>query len=269
MTVKLSIKYCVLSLVTILAISSCGTQKKVLYLQDNVINQEVETIKGGEIRFKPNDIISIFVTSKTPELAAIFNLPRVQSTIGQTSLSASSQYNGTLNYTIDPKGNIDYPVLGTLKATGYTKSEFAKHIKDKIMASNLIKDPVVTVEYANLCFSVIGDVTRPGKYAITDEKTNILEALSMAGDLTITGMRDRVFLTRRLDDKVITYQLNLKSKDIYQSPAYYIQQKDVIYVEPNKVRTNQSTLNGNNVRSTSFWLSLASLLVTVAVLIVK
>ena len=257
-------------LVAIIALSSCATQEKILYLQDRVINQEIETFKGGEIRFQPNDIISIFVTSKTPELASVFNLPRVQGAIGNTSsLSASSQYNGTLNFTIDLDGNIDYPVLGTLKVTGYTKTELAKFIKEKILASKLIKDPVVTVEYANLSFSVLGEVARPGKYAITDERTNILEALSMAGDLAITGVRDRVFLTRRLDDKMITYQLDLRSKDIYQSPAYYIQQKDIIYVEPNKVRTNQSTVNGNNVRSTSFWMSLASLLTTITVLIVK
>lgn len=264
------VKRIVLFLVAIVALNSCATQEKVLYLQDNVINQEIETIKGGEIRFQPNDIISIFVTSKTPELAAVFNLPRVQGAIGSTSSqSASSQYNGILNFTIDPDGNIDYPVLGTLKIAGYTKSELAKFIKDKILASNLIKDPVVTVEYANLSFSVIGEVANPGKYAITDERTSILEALSMAGDLTINGVRNRVFLTRRIDDKLINYQLDLRSKDIYQSPAYYIQQKDVIYVEPNKIRTNQSTVNGNNVRSTSFWMSLASLLTTITVLIVK
>ena len=264
------IKRIVLFLAAIVAFSSCATQQKIIYLQNNVINQELETVRGGEIRFQPNDIISIFVSSKTPELAAVFNLPRVQGAIGNTySLSASSQYNGTLNFTIDPNGDIDYPVLGTLKAIGYTKSELARYIKNKILASNLLKDPVVTVEYANLSFSVIGEVTKPGKYAITDERTNILEALSMAGDLTINGMRNRVFLTRRLDDKLISYQLDLRSKDIYQSPAYYIQQKDIIYVEPNKVRSNQSTINGNNVRSTSFWMSLASLFATIAVLIVK
>lgn len=264
---KFSIKNYALILVAIIAFSSCATQQKVLYLQDRVINEEIETIQGGEIRFKPNDIISIFVTSKTPELAAAFNLPRIQQTIGGTSSqSASSGYSGTLNFTIDPDGNIDYPVLGTLKATGYTKTELAKFIKDKIVLSNLIKDPVVTVEYANLSFSVMGEVTRPGNYSITDERTNILEALSMAGDLTINGVRDRVFLTRRLNDKQITYQLDLKSKDIYQSPAYYIQQKDIIYVEPNKVRTNQSTVNGNTVRSASFWVSIASFLTSITTL---
>ena len=261
------IKRIVLFLVAIVALNSCATQEKILYLQDNVINQEIETIKGGEIRFQPNDIISIFVNSKNPELAAVFNLPRIQSIVGnESSNSSSNAYNGALNYTLNAKGEIDFPVLGTILAKGMTKSELAEYIKKEIINSELIKDPIVTVEYANLTFTTMGEVVRPGNYYLKKEQTTILEALGMSGDLTISGVRDRVFLTRKLDNKLITYQLDLRSKNIYQSPAFYVQQNDVIYVEPNKYRSNQSTVSGNSFASTSFWISLASLATTIATL---
>ena len=258
-----------LLLVAVVAISSCSMQKKIVYLQDQVINTELETIKGGEIRFQPSDIISIFVNSKNPELAAIFNMPRVQRVVGSAQASDMSGYNGTLNYTIDSDGYIDFPVLGRIKAFGLTKRELANSIKQMILQSEMIKDPIVTVEYANLTFSALGEVSRPGSFNIIKEKTTVLEALSMAGDLTINGVRDRVYLTRRTDNKQITYHLDLKTSAIYNSPAFYIQQNDVIYVEPNRTRANQSTLNGNTVRSTSFWFSLISALTTIAVLITK
>ena len=264
------IKRILLSFLIVVAFSSCATQKNILYLQDNVINTEVETIKGGEIRLKPNDAISIFVSSKNPELASVFNLPRVQQTIGDRySSSANSEQNGVLGYTVDLEGFINFPVLGKLNVGGLTKLELAEDIKSRILKSEMIKDPIITVEFANLTFSTLGEVVRPGNYSIKKDQTTILEALSMSGDLTINGVRDRVFLTRKLNDKLITYQLDLKSTSIYQSPAYYVQQNDIIYIEPNKVSSNKSTVNGNTVRSASFWMSLTSLLTTLTLLFIN
>ncbi|MFI3297237.1 MAG: polysaccharide biosynthesis/export family protein [bacterium] len=250
-------------LILVVMCTSCATQQKILYLQDNIVNTDIETIAGGEIRLKPDDVISIVVTSKNPELAAVFNLSKPQ----QEGSSTSS--NTQVNYTINSDGKIDFPVLGLIDAEGFTKTELIESIKSKIIESEMILDPVVTIEFSNLSFSTLGEVASPGTYNITKNRTTILEALSMSGDLTITGVRDRVFLTRKNGDKVKTYQLDLKSKDIYQSPAYYVQQNDVIYVEPNKIRTNQSTVNGNTVRSTSFWMSLASLITTLSILIIN
>ncbi len=264
------IKRILLLFLLVVAFSSCATQKRILYLQDNVINTELETIKGGEIRLKPNDAISVFVSSKNPELASIFNLPRVQQTIGGSySSSANSGVNGVLGYTIDLDGYINFPVLGKLRVDGLTKLELAEKIRLLILESDMIKDPIVTTEFSNLTFSTLGEVARPGNYSITKDQTTILEALSISGDLTINGVRNRVFLTRKLDDKLITYQLDLKSRSIYQSPAYYVQQNDLIYVEPNKTRANQSTVNGNTVRSASFWMSLTSLLTSLTLIFVN
>ncbi|MFI3315311.1 MAG: polysaccharide biosynthesis/export family protein [Rikenellaceae bacterium] len=253
-------------LVCVMIFISCNTQKKVIYLQDNVINEKIELVADGEIRFKPNDAISIYVSSTTPSLAAIFNLSRSQLSANGTTSSYSGQ-NNSLCYTVDSNGEIDFPIFGKIKVAGMTKQDIIADIKERIVSSGMLNDPIVTVEFDNLKFSTIGEFNSPGSYEILNEKTSILEAISMSGDLTINGMRDRVFLMRTESGKLITYQLDLKSKDIFSSPAYYIQQNDVIYVEPNTVKTNQSTVNGNTVKSTSFWISIASFMTTLIVLI--
>ncbi|MFI3266032.1 MAG: polysaccharide biosynthesis/export family protein [Rikenellaceae bacterium] len=253
----------ILPLIMILTLfSSCSTHKKILYLQDNVIDSQVQTITNGEIRFKPGDVISIFVSSRNPELAAVFNL-------SYSSNNNSSGESNLLSYTIDDKGNIDFPVLGEIRAEGYTKIELARNIKKMILESEMINDPTVIVNYQNLSFSTIGEVSRPGNYSISKDKTTIFEALSLSGDLSINGVRDRVFVTRRVNNSMMTYQVDLRSKDIYQSPAFYVQQNDVIYVEPSKIKTNQSTANGNTVRSASFWMSLASFLTSMTLIFIN
>lgn len=262
-------KNLVITLVLLLFVS-CNMQKDVIYMQDRVINTEVETIQGGEIRLKANDVISIVVTSKNPELSQIFNLPISRMYAGSTSTYGLTTSQGDiLGYTIDENGCIDFPILGTIEIGDKTRLEVATYINKLIVDSGLLKDPIVTVDFINLKISILGEVSKPGQYSITRDKMTVLEALSMAGDLTITGERDGVFLTRKMDDKLITYQLDLKSTDIYQSPAFYIQQDDMIYVEPNRMRSNQYTANGNTFSTSSFWISLASLLTTITVLIVN
>jgi len=133
-----------------------------------------------------------------------------------------------------------------------------------------VKDPVVIVEYANLGFNVMGEVNKPGRYSFDRDHLTILDAISMAGDLTIQGRRYNVFVMREEGDERVTYRLNLQNaQELLQSPAYYLQQNDVVYVEPNEFRSRQTTVNGNNVLSASFWISVASLLTSIAVLIVK
>ena len=137
-----------------------------------------------------------------------------------------------------------------------------------MIKENLVKDPVVTVEFANLCISVLGEVNNPGRFSIDRDKLTVLDALSMAGDLTIYGNRSKVMVLRQEGDVQRVYGLNLTSGNhVYTSPAFYLQQNDVVYVEPNAVKARQSTVNGNNVRSTSFWISLASLLTSIGILI--
>jgi polysaccharide export outer membrane protein len=160
--------------------------------------------------------------------------------------------------------------LGKIHVAGKSRSEIAAFIKDALITGNYVKDPVVTVEFMNLTISVLGEVNNPGRFNIDRDQMTLLDAISMAGDLTIYGKRDKVMVLREENGAQRVYGIDLCSaSQMYASPAYNLQQNDVIYVEPNTVRARQSTVNGNNVRSTSFWISLASLLTTISVLVFK
>ena len=173
-------------------------------------------------------------------------------------------------YTVDSEGYIDFPQLGLIKVAGLKREEVAYTVKEKLVESNLLKDPVVTVEYANLGFNIMGEVNKPGRYSFDRDRLTLLDALAMAGDLSIQGKRQNILLMReQKDGKHITYRLDLQNaQQLMQSPAFYIQQNDVIYVEPNAYRARQTTVNGNNVLSASFWISVASLATSITTSIV-
>ena len=265
------IKRILLSLLIAVAFSSCATQKKISYFQDVQPNVEFEYIEGKDITVQTDDMLSIVVSSKNPELAMLFNLPRVQQLVGTDSkdLSLSSSRGELSGYTVNSKGKIDFPIVGEIYIAGQTKEEIVATIKNTLISNDLLKDPIVTVNFINLQFSIVGEVLRPGRYNLVKNQTTLLEAISMAGDLTIFGQRDKIFLTRDQNGKKITYQIDLRSQDVYQSPAFYVQQNDLIYVEPNKVKANQSTVNGNSFQSTSFWISVTSLLATITILFIN
>lgn len=266
------LKRCLLLAACAALLSSCATPKEVVYFQDlQQTDGTLAAVQAKEIRVRPDDKISIIVNSRDPQLTDLFNLPYVSRQLGQTLRSVTSTYGqsqGVSGYTVDSEGNIDFPVLGKIHVEGMTREEIGRCIKDELIGQDLVKDPVVTVEFMNLTVSVMGEVAKPGRYAIERDRITILDALSMAGDLTIYGRRDAVMVQRMEGDTLQVYQLNLVSgQDVYNSPAFYLQQNDLVYVAPNDVKVRESTVNGNNIRSTSFWISLGSLLSSVAVLI--
>lgn len=253
---------------------SCSAPSHVTYFQDlRPGESEQKVVAATEIKVRPGDKLSIIVNSRDPQLTQLFNLPYVGQQIGQGAVTANNTTNssqGVSGYTVDEEGMIDFPVLGKIEIAGKNREEIAAFIKGELLAKNLVKDPVVTVEYMNLCISVLGEVTKPGRYSIDRDKVTVLDAISMAGDLTIYGKREKVLVLREEEGVQHVYGINLCSAEhLYTSPVYYLRQNDVVYVEPNNVRARQATVNGNNVRSTSFWISLASLLTTVAVLVFK
>lgn len=250
---------------------SCNSSKDVLYFQDLKSGDNVAvSAVPVPVTVKPEDKISIIVNSRDPQLMALFNLPRVNkqmSTVGQASSTNVSNGQDVMGYTVDSRGEIEFPVLGKIKVEGKTREEIGTYIKNELIAKNLVKDPIVTVEFMNLCVSVLGEVNSPGRYGIDRDKTTIIDALSMAGDLTINGNRNNVTVLRQDGDVQRVYAIDLTSgRDIYSSPAYYLQQNDVIYVEPNEMRARQSTVNGNTIRSASFWISITSLVMSIVVL---
>lgn len=160
-------------LLGIVLLTSCNTSKEIIYFQDIVVNQP-ETISGArDITVQPKDQISIMVSSKDPQLAALFNLTRVQYRAGSTDLRTGSNNGEISGYTLDDKGDIDFPIIGTLHIAGMTKSQIAALVKKRLMEENLVNDPVVTVEFMNLYFSVLGEVKTPGKYAITKDQITL------------------------------------------------------------------------------------------------
>lgn len=246
-------------------LSACSTTRQTNYFQDLYPGEsEQKVLFPLEIKVQPDDQISIMVSSRDPQLTSLFNL----SIMSQQGSSGSSR--GLSGYMVDAQGEIDFPVLGKIHIAGKKRSEIAAFIKNELISGNYVKDPVVTVEFMNLTISVLGEVNHPGRFNIDRNQMTLLDAIGMAGDLTIYGRRDKVLVLREENGTQRTYGINLCSaSQMYSSPAYNLQQNDVIYVEPNTVRARQSTVNGNNVRSTSFWISLASLLTTISVLVFK
>ncbi len=235
---KRTLKLLVIAICAVL-LSSCKTQEKILYFQDIQLNKNEPVVGSRDIRLQPKDQISIIVNSKDPQLAALFNLATSSNQVGSSGGSGSSKISG---YTLDDKGEIDFPVLGKIKITGMTKSEVAEHVKTSLIEANLINDPVVTVEFMNLYVTVLGEVRLPGKYMITKDQITLLEALSMAGDLTIYGIRDGIYVIREENGQRITYKTDIRSKNLFASPAYFLKQNDVIYIEPNKTATKNSRI---------------------------
>jgi polysaccharide export outer membrane protein len=252
-----------------LLFSSCAAPN-VSYFNDMGHGQTENAIPQMDILLRPDDKISIVVKSKDPALSELFNLSIATRRVGYTHASTSNSGSQMSVYTVDGNGEIDFPVLGNIKVQGMRRDKLAEKIKNELITNNLVKDPVVTVEYANLGFNVLGEVNRPGRYLFDRDHLTILDAISMAGDLTIQGKRQNIFVMRSNGDTRTTYRVNLQNgNELLQSPAYYLQQNDVVYVEPNNLRSRQTKVNGNNVLSAPFWISVASLLMSIALFIKK
>ena len=242
------------------SVVSCGSIKEIPYFQNMESGDTISLTENQVVRTQPNDQLSILVNSKDPMLADLFNLPVGQRRVGSNNGNGSAYSQYISCYTIDEKGEIDFPVIGKINISGKTRGEVAECIKQELIKRNLINDPTITVEFVNHYTSILGEVKTPGKYMLSRDNTTILDAIGMAGDLTIYGLRNSIKVLRTEGNQQKVYTVNLcDGQSLVKSPVYFIQQTDVIYVEPNKYRSRQSTVNANNVRSTSFWISLASL----------
>ena len=262
---KTSKKAFIIACVTTALLSACSTPKNFNYMQELGNGEEITTIKGGTIRLQPHDQISIIVKSKDPVLGSLFNK-------GLSTPVKSGQVEGNpylTGYTIGDDGSIDFPVLGKIALAGKTRYEAEQALQQQLRAEQL-KDANVTIEFMNLSFTVTGEVNAPGVYPIRKDATTLLEALGDARDINVYGKRDSVMVIRHDGQKKKAYIVNMNSaRSLLNSEAYYIQQNDVIYVKANNVRVRQSTASGNETRSISFWLTMLSVLSTMAVLIFK
>lgn len=246
----------------VVLLAACSAPKEVLYLQDISLIKEEAIDKSYEVIIHKDDLLAIIVNSKDPELALPFNMPLVSYQIGGQNVSQQR----LVGYLVNQDGNIDFPILGEIHVEGLTRMQVTELIKKRLIEEELIKDPIVTVQFLNFKVSVIGEVGRPGTFDISRDRITLLEALSMAGDLTIYGRRDRVAVIREKDGKRSILYHDLRSSDIFQSPCYYLQQNDIVYVEPNNAKTGQSRINSNN--SVGVWLSGVSVLASITSLLV-
>jgi len=238
---------------------SCGSRQDIVYFQDADLAAISRPIENYSAIIKPDDALTITVSSLDSEGARPFNLTAVSYTdnigdIGKTTLQS---------YLVDSNGNIDFPVLGTLKLAGLTRIQATAMIKD--MLKEYLKDAIVNLRNVNFKVSVLGEVNSPGLFTIQNDRITILEALALAGDLTINAERHNVMVIREEGNKKTYNRVNLTSEELFNSPMYYLRQNDVLYVTP-----NNSRIKGANVGpSTSATLTAISILITAAALVVS
>ena len=274
-------KYYLFSLLLLTAFSvvSCSTPQNVAYFQN------AEDIRGmalqdeQPLRLRPKDKINIVVNSADPMLVGQFNLTAATNnmrslgsvTAPLTTMGGSG--GGTaqlLAYTVDEQGDINFPVIGKVAVQGKTRQEVAEYLRRRLIERDLVKDPIVTVEYVNLAISVLGEVNRPGRIEMTKDNFTILDAIAFAGDLTIDGQRENIMVFREIDGEDQTYVINLCDRqNVLSSPAFYLQQNDVVYITPNPKRKREAKTTGNIFNQPSIYISVASLLTTISALLWK
>jgi len=233
--------------------SSCGSRKNMVYLQpdstqlNSVYAQHIPTIQ-------PNDILTIVVSAADPKVTAPFNLV---SSLGVGATMQTADLAQRPTYTVDQEGNITLPMLGKVQVAGLTRLQAIDKLRTDL--GQYIKDPGVNMNFNNFRISVLGEVAHPGSFVMPTERVTVLEALGMAGDLTIRGVRQNVMLIREKDGQKMMHRLDLTKQETLNSPYYYLAQNDVIYVEPNKSQINNSKLGAN----TNIIISIAGLIITV------
>lgn len=229
-------------IVATLLLGSCSTPKNIAYFPELNTGSIVQAENMLEIKVKPEDKLSVIVSTQDPSLSNMFNLVTTQNRLGQTTSSTTTvggdsySVNGQVAlYMVDSHGDINFPILGKIHVEGFTREQVAEKITADIIKADLVKDPIVTVEFANTGISIIGEVRSPGRYEFNKDHLTIIDAIAMAGDLTLNGVRENILVMRNIGDgRHEAYRVNLlNAKELASSPVFYLQQDDVIYVEPN------------------------------------
>lgn len=251
---KISLQKVVLLSVSLLVLASCVSKKDIVYFQNDTIDQS-QVSNSYKTIIKPDDVLQITITALDVEAVRPFNLAAV--TYSNTSNSSTGGLQQQ-TYLVDTNGEIDFPVLGKLKIGGLTRDELIAFLKDKL-EPDYILNPNINVRIANYKITVLGDVQRPGSYPIPNERITILEALGLAGDLNLSAQRENILVQREEEGKKVQYRVDLLSKKIFTSPVYYLQQNDVVYVEPNYAKIQSASANSN----TSLIISVTAVLIGV------
>lgn len=247
-------KNLLLCLMAILLLSSCASRKKFVYLQDMEMGEKYPLTAKHEAVIHRDDRLSITVSSKQPELAVPFNANngdvRVNANGEITATASGSREKG---YRVDVDGNINFPILGELHVEGMTVSQLTEMIKTRIIDGNYIKNPLVSIEFLNFKYTVLGAAGSTGTFSVNGDRITLLEAIANAGDVSTRGRVDNVAVIRESGGELQVYNHDLRSKDIFDSPCYYLQQNDIVYVEPKYQKKD------NEEKSWQFFTALTSL----------
>jgi polysaccharide export outer membrane protein len=235
---KFSTKAAFLFVITSLFLFSCASKKKIVYLQDIDNQKSYDASLRYEPTLQPDDLLNVIVSAENPEVTVPFNLPQIQ---GNYQLNENQSNIKT--YLIDNDGFIEFPVVGKLKLGGLTRSQAISALSEKV--SFYIKNPSINLRILNYKISILGHVVKPGSYTIPSERITLLEALSLAGDLTIYGKRNNILVIHEEEGKKTYNRIDLTKVDILNLEHYYLSQNDVIYVEPNKAAVNGSIIGPN------------------------
>ena len=241
---------------------SCASRKNISYYQNIEGINIQQNATSYEVKIQPDDLLMIIVSAEDPEIAIPFNLTSV-SVPNKANLQAANGQQTFQSYLVDRDGNIEFPVLGKLQVGGLSRTEVLQLLKDKVGV--YIKNPIINLRIMNFKVSLQGEVNVPGTYSISSERVTLIEALSMAKDLTIYGRRHNILIIREINGVKSYNRIDITKADFINSPFYYLAQNDVVYVEPNNVKVNASAVGPN----TSVIISTISILITLSVLLFK
>lgn len=247
-------------ILTAFLMGSCVSEKKVIYFQDIQQLGDQPENPGYTTIIRPDDLLTITVSALNPETVLPFNPPLVSTPRPDGSLTSAQQLQ---TYLVDKNGNIEFPVLGQLKLGGLSRQEATTFLVDKL--ATYIKNPIVNMRILNYTISVLGEVQRPGTFTVQDERITILEALGLAGDMTLFGKRNDVKVIREENGKTTYGILDFTSVDMIRSPYYYLRQNDVVIVSPNGAQVQSSGFN----RNTSVFISVAGIIISVITLLIR
>ena len=242
-----------------MCIFGCASSKKVVYLQDIKVDKRVKAACEYRTVIHVDDLLSIIVSCDDIEAALPFNTPMIG--LGKEVTSGNQQ--AALGYLVDKEGYVDFPVLGKLQVDGISRNEWADMLKEKL--SGYLKNPIVTIQFLNFKVTVLGEVRNPGSYKVNSERISILDALGMAGDLQINAKRKNVLVMREDGNEKVFSRVDLTSSELLHSPFFYLQQNDVVYVEPSRGRI----VGGNAGTFLPYILSSVSTFVAVLALIIR
>lgn len=243
-------------------LTACVSKKKMVYFNSAEAIKQAENTKNYTPVLRKDDLIAVTVSGIDQDAVKPFNTPPANT--GNTLAGYTTGVPSLNGYLIDAEGNVDMPVIGKMKLAGLSRMDATELIREKL--KSYLTNPIVNIRILNFKVTVLGEVRNPGTFSIPNERISLPEALGLAGDLTITARRKNVLVVRDVDGQKTEFRVDLTTKELFSSPAFYLNQNDIVYVEPNRARINSSAVNTANV---GIIISVISLLTTIAVLIAR